>query len=140
MPNLRDKTKYWIHYRNLKFALEHGLKLKAIHRVLEFEQEAWMKPYIDFNTDKRAKAKNDFEKDFFKLMNNSCFGKTMEDMRKRRDIQALRVNSPAHRKWVAEPTYMSRKIVDDTEEHGLVIAERSKRKIKLFKPIYTGVA
>ena len=99
-----------------------------------------MKPYIDFNTDKRAKAKNDFEKDFFKLMNNSCFGKTMEDMRKRRDIQALRVNSPAFRKWVAEPTYMSRKIVDDTEEHGLVIAERSKRKIKLFKPIYTGVA
>ena len=86
-----------------------------------------MKPYIDFNTNKRAKAKNDFEKDFFKLMNNSCFGKTMEDMRKRRDIQALRVNSPAHRKWVAEPTYMSRKIVDNTEEHGLVIAERSKK-------------
>ena len=107
-----------------------------MHRVLEFEQEAWLKPYIDFNTEKRKEAKNDFEKDYYKLKNNSVFGKTMEDMRKRRDIQALRVDSPAYAKWVADPTFMSRKLVDEN----LFIAERTKRKIKLFKPIYTGAA
>ena len=61
--------------------------------MIEFEQEAWMKPFIDFNTKMRAAAKNDFEKDFYKLMNNAVFGKTMENLRERRDIQVLRVNS-----------------------------------------------
>jgi hypothetical protein len=109
VPNLKDKTRYWIHYRNLKFALGHGLKLTRVHRVIEFEQEAWMKPYIDFNTAMRAGAKNDFEKDLYKLMNNACFGKTMENLRARRDIQVLRVNSRSWTKWVASPSYRDRK-------------------------------
>ena len=79
VPNLRNKTHYWIHYRNLRFALEEGLRLTKVHRVIEFEQEAWMKPFIDFNTGMCTVAKNDFEKDFYKLMNNAVFGKTMEN-------------------------------------------------------------
>ena len=82
VANLHDKTEYVIHIRNLKQALNHGLVLKNVHRVIN--QNAWLKPYIDMNTDLRKKAKNDFEKDFFKLMNNAVFGKTMENMRKQR--------------------------------------------------------
>ena len=77
LANLRDITEYVIHIRNLKQALSHGLVLKNVHTVIEFNQNTWLKPYIDMNTDLRKKAKNDFEKDFSKLMNNAVFGKNM---------------------------------------------------------------
>ena len=78
-----------MHIKALKQALNHGLILKKVHKVIQFNQKTWLKPYIDMNTELRTKGKNDFEKDFFKLMNNSVFGKTVENVRRNRDIKLV---------------------------------------------------
>ena len=82
VSNLYDKNEYVIHRRNLNQALNHGLILKKVQRVIKFNQNAWLKPYIDMNTKLTRKAKNNFEKDFFKLVNNAVFVKTMENIEK----------------------------------------------------------
>ena len=133
--NLHNKKNYVAHINVLKKALDHGLKLRKVHRVIEFDQEAWLKKYIDFNTDLRAKATNDFEKDFFKLMNNAVFGKTMENVCKHRDIKLVRTDKKRN-KLVSEPNYNTMKLIDDN----LAIIEMRMVKVKMNKPIYLGLS
>ena len=106
IPSLYDKKRYVIHIRALDQALKHGLVLERIHKAIEFKQSAWMKEYIDFNTKLRTAATNDFEKDFYKLMNNSVFGKTMENIRKHRNIKLV-TNREAYLKLVMKPNFKS---------------------------------
>jgi hypothetical protein len=106
VPNLRNKERYIVHYRNLKLYLSLGMRLKKIHRALRFNQRPWMEPYIKHNTELRKRATNDFEKDLYKLMNNSVFGKMMENLRKRVDVKLVRSSEEDRlRKLIAKPNY-----------------------------------
>ena len=133
VPNLRNKTKYMVHYRNLRLYVELGMIVTKIHRVLSFSQKPWMKPYIDFNTDKRRHAKNDFEKDLFKLMNNSVFGKTMENTRLRKNIDLV-CDPKKLTKLISQPQLESFKIINENA----VLVDRVKKTVKLDKPMYAG--
>ena len=115
--------------------LNHGLKLKKIHRVIEFNQKEWLKPYIDMNTELRKAAKNYFEKDLFKLINNSVFGKTMENIRKHRDIKRVTTDKKRS-ELVSEPNYHSINLISED----LSIIEMKKTKVKMNKPIYLGLS
>ena len=123
--------RYIIHYRNLKLYRSLGMQVTQIHRALKFRQEAWLAPYIQLNTDLRAKAKSEFEKDFFKLMNNSVYGKTMENLRKRIRVDPVRASENDRiRRLVADPAYLSYKVFDG----GLVAIYSIKSKLKLNRP------
>ena len=89
VPNLGNKSKYVLHYRNLLLYLSLEMKLVSVHRILKFTQSDWLKKYIDFNTDKKKNAANSFEKDFFKLMNNSAYDKTIINIRKRIKVRLV---------------------------------------------------
>ena len=106
--NMYDKKNYVVHIRSLKQVLNHGLILKKVHRVIQFNQEGWLKPYIDMNTEFRKQAKNDFEKDFFKSMNNAVFRKTMENVRKHRDIKLVTTDKRRNQ-LVSDPNYHTTK-------------------------------
>ena len=109
LSNLHDKNEYIVHMRNLKQALNHGLILKKVQRVIKSNRGARLEPCIKMNTDLRKIAKNDFQKDFFKLMNNAVFGRTMENVRKHRDI--ILVTTERRRNYlVSEPNYHTRKL------------------------------
>ena len=132
IPNLGDKTNYVVHYRNLQLYLLQ-LKLTKTHKILKFKQSDWMKISIDFNTEERRNAVNSFEKYFFKLMINSVFGKTMENLRKRISVKRV-VNEKDYLKHTSKPTFISTKIFD---KNYATIYE-IKPVLTLNKPIYVG--
>ena len=133
IPNLGNKTKYVLHYRNLQLYLSLRMKLTKIHRVLKFKQSDWMKKYIDFNTKKRKNATNDFEKDFFKLMINSVYGKTMENLRKRINVRFVN-NKKDFLKYTSKPTYVTHKLFNKN----LAAMHEIKPVLIHNKPIYVG--
>ena len=131
IPNLRNKNNYVIHYRNLIQCLRLGMKLKKIHRGIGFVESYFMKPYIDKNVKLRTQAKNNFEKDFFKLMNNAVFGKTMENIRNRVNVKLVN-SDEKFKKLVAKPNYESRKIFNEN----LVSVHMKKTSLTMNKPVY----
>ena len=133
--SIEDKEKYIIHIRALKQVLNNGLKVKKVHRVIKFKQKAWLKPYIDMNTRLREEAKSKFEKDFFKLMNNSVFGKTVGNVRKHRDIKLV-TTEEKRIKLVSEQYYHTTKHFLDN----LLAIEIKKTKVKMNKPVYLGMS
>ena len=134
IPTLRDKKEYVLHYHNLQLYLDLGLKIKKVHRVLKFDQSPWLKQYIDFNTEKQKHAKNSFEKDFFKLMNNSVFGKTMENLRKRVDVRQV-TDEKKLDKLTSKPTFVSSKIFNEN----LMAVHKVKETLTLNRPAYVGM-
>ena len=133
--NLYDKNNYVVHIRSLKQILDHGLILKKVHRVIQFNQEAWLKEYIHMNTELRKQAKNDFEKDFFKLMYNSVCGTTMDNIRKHRDIKLVKTDERRNQ-LVSEPNYHTTKWFSEN----LVAIEMRKTKLKMNKPVCLGLS
>lgn len=135
IPTLSNKEKYVLHYRNLQLYIDLGLKVSKVHRVLEFNQSPWLKQYIAFNTEKRKNAKNAFEKEFFRLMNNSVFGKTMKNIRKRVDVRLV-TDEKKLLKLTSKPTYVSCKIFNEN----LVAVHKIKETITLNRPAYVGMS
>ena len=133
IQNLSSKTNYVVHYRNLQLYLSLGIKLTKIHKVLEFKQSDWVKKYIDFNTEKRMNAANDFDKDFFKLMINSVYGKTMENLQKRINVRLIN-NAEDFLKSTSKPTYSTHKVFG--KDYAAI--HENKPVLILNKPIYVG--
>ena len=135
IPNLRDKNNYVVHYKTLMQCLRLGMKLKKIHRGIKFIECDFLKPYIDKNTNLRTQAKNNFEKDFFKLMNNSVFGKTMENIRNRVNVKLVNTGEQ-FKKLTAKPNYESRKIFNEN----LISVHMKKTSLTMNKPVYLGMS
>ena len=127
--NLYDKNNYAVHIRSLKEALDHGVILRKVHRVIQFNQEAWLKEYIAMNAELRKQAKNDFEKDFFKLMNNSVCGKTVENVRKHRDIKLV-TKDEKRNYFVSEPNHHTTKWFSEC------LLAKEMKKVKVKRPVY----
>ena len=124
-----------VHIRLLRQALNHGLIIKKVHSVIQFKQEAWLTEYIIGNITLRKQAENDFRRGFYKLLNNSIFGKTMESVRKHRDIKLVTTDKRRNQ-LVGEPNYHTTKWFSEN----LLTTEMEKIKVKMNKLIYLGLA
>lgn len=139
IPNLFDKRKYVVHYKNLKQAVNHGLMVMQTHRVLKFNQSPWLKKYIDLNTEMRNNATNKFEKEHYKLMTNCVYGKTMENVDNRSDIKLVTHWESIRRRMganalIARPNYKTCSIFSED----FVAIHMAKQKINYNKPFYLG--
>jgi hypothetical protein len=135
ITSLGPRKKYVLHVRNLKLYTDLGMKLTKVHRAVTFKQSCWLKDYIDFNTKMRSTSKNTFEKNFFKLMNNSIYGKTMENLRKRVDVKLVSSKDDLV-KLVASPCFQSHRIMNEN----LIVVKRAKKVLTLNKPCYVGMS
>jgi hypothetical protein len=133
VPNLRNKTKYMCHYRNLRFYLEHGLRLTKVHRVIKFDQSAWLEPYITKNTNLRVAAKNKFEKEFFKLIVNAVYGKTCENVLKRSDIRLV-TDAAKCKQYIAKPHCKGFEVFSED----IAAVNLQKVTCEIDKPMYIG--
>ncbi len=133
VPNLMNKRNYIVHYRLLKYYLEKGMKLRKVHRVLRFSQSCWLKSYIIDNSKRRAQAKSAFEKEFFKLLNNSVYGKTCENLKKRMDVRIV-TTEVKMKKLIDKPNFLSFKKFN--ENCGAV--NMKKLTLLINKPSYIG--
>lgn len=134
LPTLWDKERYVVHHEALKLYESLGLKITKIHRGIAFEESDWLQGYISLNTKLRTRDENDFEKDFFKLMNNSVFGKTMENIRNRQVIKLV-TNKEQARGFIQRPNYKRRTIFSED----LIAIHMGKTELMMNKPIYLGM-
>ncbi|XP_075210257.1 uncharacterized protein LOC142317586 [Lycorma delicatula] len=134
IPSLKNKSKYVCHFSVLKQAIRNGLHVTKIHKLLQFQQSPWLKNYIDLNTANRQSATNEFEKDLFKLMNNAVFGKCMENVRKRLNLELVS-SEKRLMKLISKPSFKDRIIYDES----LCAVQCAKEKILFDKPIYVGL-
>jgi hypothetical protein len=135
VPNLQNKTNYVVHHENLKLYERLGMRITKVHRGLSFDESPWLKKYIDLNTSLRTAATNDFEKDFFKLMNKSVFGKTMEDVEQHIDVKLV-TDSVTLSRLVAKPNFDRNVIFSEN----LVATHMKKTRVVYNKPIYLGMS
>jgi hypothetical protein len=135
VTTLNGKEKYVVHSRNLQLYIKLGLKVKKIHRAMQFNQSPWLGEYISFNTKMRTVAKNDFEKNFFKIMNNPASGKTMENLRKRVDVRLVSDENKL-KKLTSSPTFTSLKIFKED----LVAVKKIEEVLILNKPVHVGMS
>ena len=135
ISHFKPRKNYVVHYRNLRQYLEMGMRITAVHRGISFQQSPWMEPYIRKNTELRKKSSNNFEKDFFKLMNNSVFGKTIENIRKRQNIKLVD-NRKTALKLSKKPNFERVTIFDKN----LIAAHMKKTEVYFNKPVYVGQA
>ena len=132
IPNLINKVKYVVHYRNLQYYLSLGIKVVKVHRTLKFQQSNWLKEYVQFNTKKRQESIDEFNKIFLKLLMNCIYGKSMENIGKRINVRLIN-DSKEHLKCVTKPNFISQKIFDKNFAIHCV-----KTVLTLNKPLYLG--